>query len=279
MASTSAAQTATPRRWTRRVYAHFVETGRANSTSIKVTLARRLHDFSITDAIDHMIEGEKIVAIMGGHGLLRTDPMYAAVARIARSLTRAGFLLASGGGPGAMEATHLGAYLAGHDDDALAGALELLAPAPLYKPVPEWLEASFRVVDRYEERGQSLGIPTWLYGQEPPSIFASHIAKYFANSVREDGLLAIAKAGVVFAPGSAGTIQEVFQDACQNHYITQEIASPMIFFGKDCWLRDKPVYPLLAHLAAGRDYALHLAVTDDEDEVLTRLTRFAEEAL
>jgi two-component system alkaline phosphatase synthesis response regulator PhoP len=38
--------------------------------------------------------------------------------------------------------------------------------------------------------------------------------------VREDGLLSLAKGGVVFAPGPAGTIQEIFQDLTQNHYGT-----------------------------------------------------------
>jgi len=33
---------------------------------------------------------------------------------------------------------------------------------------------------------------------------ASHIAKYFSNSIGEDGMLAVATAGIVFAPGGAG---------------------------------------------------------------------------
>ena len=41
------------------------------------------------------------------------------------------------------------------------------------------------------------------------------------------GLLAIAKHGVIYAPGSAGTIQEIFQDAAQNHYSSFGPPSPM----------------------------------------------------
>ena len=78
----------------------------------------------------------------------------------------------------------------------------------------------------------SLGIPTWLYGHEPPTVFATRVAKYFANSIREDGLLAIADAGVVYAPGSAGTLQEVFMDLAQNHYATSGWRSPMVFMGE-----------------------------------------------
>ena len=97
----------------------------------------------------------------------------------------------------------------------------------------------------------SLGIPTWLYGHEPPNAFATAIAKYFANSVREDGLLAIAKAGVIYSPGSAGTIQEIFQDACQNHYITQGVASPMVFLGSAYWTVEKTGVPIARRAGQG----------------------------
>ena len=46
---------------------------------------------AMTDAIEEFIAGRDVVAIMGGHGLERRSPMYAAVARIAAapgSLTR-----------------------------------------------------------------------------------------------------------------------------------------------------------------------------------------------
>ena len=74
-----------------------------------------------------------------------------------------------------------------------------------------------------------LSIPTWFYGHEPSNPFASHIAKYFSNSEREDGLLAVATAGIVFVPGGPGTLQEVFQDAAQNAYETYGQSSPMVF--------------------------------------------------
>ncbi|BAU86393.1 rossmann fold nucleotide-binding protein [Streptomyces laurentii] len=61
-----------------------------------------------------------------------------------------------------------------------------------------------------------MGIPTWFYGREPPNAFASQVAKYFANAIREDGLPARSTAGVVFLPGAAGTVQEIFDDATPN---------------------------------------------------------------
>jgi len=260
-------------------YAHYLTRDGAESMDVYVTLARRLHDHAMTDALQEYIEGKRVVAIMGGHSLLRDDPNYIEVARLAKDLIQEGFLPTSGGGPGAMEATHLGAWFAERPDKELIAAVEILSEAPLYDPIGPWLDTAFRVAEEFPlsnpEKCQSLGIPTWLYGHEPPTRFATHIAKYFANSVREEGLLAIAKHGVVFAPGSAGTIQEVFQDAAQNHYKTFGHASPMIFLDKQYWTETKPVYPLISHLAADMDYGKLIEITDARSEALASLVRFA----
>ena len=121
----------------------------------------------------------------------------------------------------------------------------------------------------------SLGIPTWLYGHEPPTPFATHIAKYFTNSIREEGLLAIAKGGVIFAPGSAGTMQEIFQEIAQNHYESFGYASPMVFLNKEYWSYDRPVYPAieLMHLR-GNLSNLDLGIYDTNKEVIEHIERF-----
>lgn len=268
-----------------RVYRHWVATGRQYPEMIDESLARRLHDHSITDALHEAIAGTKPVAIMGGHGLERRDPTYAAIARIARSLTRSDRLMLSGGGPGAMEATHLGAWMANFDDDQLDAAIELLAPRPSgavegqeYAD-PDWLDRAFAVRERWplpaaSDRYESIGIPTWMYGHEPPNAFATRIAKYFANSVREEGLLAIATYGVVFAPGSAGTIQEIFQDAAQNHYVSFGPASPMVLLGERYWTERHPVWAVLESLAGGREYRELITITDDEKQVVDEILRY-----
>lgn len=69
---------------------------------VRHTLAQRIHDHSIDDALLDVIEGKKnkgIVGIMGGHSCARTDPYYRAVAQLTWLLTRCGFFIASGGGP------------------------------------------------------------------------------------------------------------------------------------------------------------------------------------
>jgi len=261
-----------------RVYAHYRKQGGDAAPSILEALAQRLHDFAISDALYDLLETtpRRVVAIMGGHALSRASADYARVARIARALAERGFFLASGGGPGAMEATHLGVWFAHRPDSELDGALSILSGAPRYSD-REWLARAFEVRARFPRTDlpESLAIPTWLYGHEPPNAFASHVAKYFANSAREDGLVTIAKHGIIYAPGGAGTIQEIFQDACQNHYQTVGPPSPMVFLGEGYYKWKLPVFPLLAQLAAGREYAGLLTITDDEHEVVRAIEAHA----
>lgn len=263
----------------KRVYDHYMQKGK-EAEDIKETLARRLHDHAITDALydflGHYPE-TKIVAIMGGHDLSRNDSNYFEVARISQRLTEKGYLMISGGGPGAMEATHLGAWFANQDPSLLHEAIAILSQAPTYKH-PLWLDKAFEVMHRFKSSEyKSLGIPTWFYGHEPPTPFATHIAKYFENSIREDGLLAIAKGGVIFSPGSAGTIQEIFQDAAQNHYQSFGISSPMVFFNSHYWTHEIPVYPLLQSLSIQGKYRnMLLSCCDTQEEVLTEITQFTQ---
>ena len=106
------------------------------------------------------------------------------------------------------------------------------------------MRAAIEVRERFGPGGESLAIPTWFYAGEPLGQFASHIAKYFDNSIREDGLLSIAVSGIVFAPGRAGTLQELFQDAAQNAYGIKG-PSPMVLFGSEHYATEPSIYALL----------------------------------
>jgi predicted Rossmann-fold nucleotide-binding protein len=270
-----------------RIYQHYNQTGKYNPPSIYETLARRLHDHSITDALlDKLseVDKKKVVAIMGGHSAARTSTDYRRAALISKNLVEKGYVMLSGGGPGAMEATHFGAWMAGYSNDDFDKAHGMLKIAPTFNHA-KWLESAFAVIDAFPKKKEELtdiGIPTWLYGHEPASPFAQYIAKYFANSVREDGLLTYAYGGIIYTPGSAGTIQEIFQDATQNHYISVGMASPMIFMNKKfClppkfWTEEKPVYPLLQKLAGGKEYASLLHISDDVEEIIAHIMAFTE---
>ena len=215
---------------------------------------------------------------MGGHGLSRTEEVYRKVALISKRLTETGCLMVSGGGPGAMEATHLGAWMAGRTEDELDEAIAILSAAPSYRD-RLWLDTAFKVMNRFPNpQYRSLGVPTWLYGHEPATPFASHIAKYFDNSTREDSILTIAKGGVIYSPGSAGTMQEIFQDAVQNHYLSFGYASPMIFLGEEYWKEEMPVYKLMEHLVEKGKYKnLLLYITDSTEKTVEIISEFRSE--
>ncbi|MES2171111.1 MAG: hypothetical protein V4479_10400 [Actinomycetota bacterium] len=214
--------------------------GGAYLPDIGEALAQRTHDFSIDEALADVIGDtvpkrldKQIVGIMGGHDKSRADPAYEIAARAALDLGR-DHLIVTGGGPGIMEAGNLGAYLAPFGTAALDDALETLRRAPEAGD-PHYHDRAREVLAKYPHGTYTLSIPTWFYGFEKTSLFASGIAKYFANSIREDGLLAICLAGIIFADGSAGTVQELFQDAAQNYYSTFEYQSPMVFLGTKRW--------------------------------------------
>lgn len=257
---------------------------------VDTIILRRVHDASIAEALDDLLDDEKrqlCVAIMGGHDMARNAKTYASVAKLAQDLTLAGYMVVTGGGPGLMEAANLGAYTAGFRNSAAALDLalaELVKSESLIYSDKFWLRDAFLAKGALgnpdNDLGRSVGIPTWFYGHEPPNVFATDIAKYFENSVREEGMLAVAYAGVIFAEGSGGTVQEIFQDACQNYYRTYgSITSPMILLGEEYWDpssplrhdamdRRKPLYPLLEKLATEKGFSSSLLITDDYERIL-----------
>ncbi|MFD3803668.1 LOG family protein [Streptomyces sp. NPDC058611] len=232
------------------------------------SVLRSIHDDAVSDALDEHLAGARVVGVMGGHAMSRGGTDYRGAAELGRTLARSGLTVATGGGPGAMEAANLGAYLAPAPDEALPEALEMLSKAPSFTPsVSDWAGAAFAVRDRWPGGGDSVGIPTWFYGHEPPNPFAGHIAKYFANATREDGLLARCTAGVVFLPGAAGTVQEVFDNATPNYYASRGEPTPMVLVDRAHWTEHLPVWPLLRALARGRSMESRIALVDSVDEV------------
>ena len=105
-----------------------------------------------------------------------------------------------------------------------------------------------------------------------PARSATHVAKYFTNSIREDGLLALARAGVVYAPGGAGTAQEIFTDAAQNTNTLYEVRSPMVFFERAFYEEAEPeLLAAVRRQAAAFGWAELVTVVDDAADVLAFL--------
>ena len=273
------------------------------------TIAARLHDTAIDQLVASLVlQHRPSVAMMGSHSIARGHPAYLQFALIARGLRRRGYLVISGGGPGLMEAANFGAFLAPCDDGVLMEALEILKGAPAYENGEDWVAAAAKArafVLRRMPAGDpdaawtspaplaaySLGLPTWYYSKEWPNLFASHLGKYFFNSLREDGLVSVATAGIVFGKGEAGTVQEIFQNASLNYYRQDGRApTPMVFVGSDYWSAapgeepsaeatvdqlPKPVLPLVRAMAleAGAPFPGAVQAYDSVEEIVAAIVR------
>jgi len=273
-----------PTSWSRtvdfQIYRHFVVEGRSTPRNPYMGMMQALHDNAVSEATTAFIGGRRVAAIIGDHALGRDSEAYRHAATLARRLTRSGILICTGGGPGAMEAGHLGAALSNSGDADLDKAFATLKLQPVVPSLAKivdpagvldrellaqafvWFKPSFELAASIRSPGESLAIPTWGYGHEPPTPFATHIAKYFQNSVREDGLLAIANQGIICMQGKAGTIQEIFQDAALNYYRASGIYSPMVIFGRSYWTDTYPVVSVLKSLF-GEKFARSVLVTDE----------------
>ncbi|WP_431884453.1 LOG family protein [Micromonospora wenchangensis] len=280
-----------------RVYDHFRAHGGA-LPDVKEALGQRLHDHGVDNALTDATRTwlathgpQSVVGVMGGHAVPRGSVPYRMAAVLGWELARADRLVVTGGGPGVMEAANLGAFLSAWPAQELNTAIDLLAVAPDFTDHDRYTAAALAVRDRYaatvpQQRGPGLdwarsgglAIPTWLYGHEPANLFAGRIAKYFSNAIREDTILRLARGGIVFAPGRAGTVQEVFQAATKTYYGTDGASGAYVFLDRAYWTRELPIESLLRPLFAGSPFgdlsgSIHL--TDDVREAVRVLTATA----
>jgi len=253
-----------------RIYAWSRQQSEKGDTSR--TLAAALHDHAIADALAELPGGRPWIGVMGGHGILRGDPAYRAAVMLGRTLARSGLTVATGGGPGAMEAANLGASLAAYDDSSVDTALAELVKVPSFRPsIADWAAAGLAVRQTFPGDG-GVSIPTWFYGHEPPNVFAGAIAKYFSNAQREDVLLSRARGGIIYLPGAAGTVQEIFQAVTPNYYGDKATQTPMILVDTDHWTSKVPVWDVLQRLAADRPMAASIHLVDTIEEATKLVT-------
>ena len=255
-----------------RIAHHFMR--KEKHPDVHEALAQRIHDHAIDGALYRFASprgkpARKIVGVMGSHGTGRGEADYEKVAQLTRLLVGQGFCIVTGGGPGIMEAANLGAYMSRYDESALKNAISILAKAPTY-PGNEaaYVAAASEVRSRFVDSGLSLAIPTWAYADEPTGQFSSGIGKYFSNSIREDGLLAIAAWGVIFAPGSAGTLQEVFQDVAHNSYWSFNSRGPMVFLGKSFFGAPPSIFDVVKERARKDNYEEMVGMVDTAEEAV-----------
>jgi predicted Rossmann-fold nucleotide-binding protein len=285
------------------VYHHFRHAGGA-VPRVREALVQRMHDHAVDNALADLTSGwiaakgpNAAIGVMGGHAIRRGTDEYRTAAQIGWLLTRAGRLVVTGGGPGVMEAANLGAFLSDHPAEVIDVAIEELRVAPDFNDHDRYTAAALAVRERYHAgptppspdqsevapdidpvawaRRGGLAIPTWLYGHEPANLFAARIAKYFSNAIREDTILRLSRGGIVFAPGWAGTVQEIFQAATKTFYATDGVSGPFVFLDVAHWSTRLPVRRLLMPLLAASpkgDLSGLVHVTDDVEDAVSVLT-------
>lgn len=228
-----------------------------------VTAARALHDDAMSDALAEVLGDRPVVGVMGGHALARGSTGYTRAAELGHRLAQAGYVVVTGGGPGAMEAANLGAFAA--STDSMREALDVVAAAPGFDDVARWAGSGFaarrELGPARPSEPRSIGIPTWFYGHEPPNVFCDGIAKYFSNALREDALLHHASAGVIVLPGAAGTVQEIFQAVTPLYYAPQDGPMPrLVLVDTQYWTQRVPVAEALHALGARRRMAEQVSI-------------------
>src|SRR6202035_286188 len=115
------------------IYREFVANGGPLPASLAISAEQAEHDAAMADALRSFLKTVQrpLVGIMGGHSLPRNHPAYAAIAHLARDLAREHFQLVTGGGPGVMEAGHLGVAFSSFDTTGpLDDAIGLMGKVP-----------------------------------------------------------------------------------------------------------------------------------------------------
>lgn len=275
--------------WDAEVYLQYVSNGKFYPPRV-MARAMSLHDDGISVALNDYIrkrreDGKEPVAVMG-NALedIRCTASYRRTALLGYELSRNDYLVVTGGGPGEMEAANLGAYLSGQNISAIDEAIGIMRARAEKNSDPTvcryanrmlYTEAASDVLRRFPKGTENLGVPTWFYGHEPPNMFATRVAKYFSNAIREDMLLAVGIGGVVFTEGRAGMRQEIFQKATQDSFASFCYVSPMVFLGKKEF-QSSGLYQLVYDYASPAfptvdSYRNSLKLTDDVSEVVTFL--------
>jgi predicted Rossmann-fold nucleotide-binding protein len=217
-----------------RIAAHVAASG-VPPADVVEAIAQVVHDQGVDQAMRAYVaasvaSGRPVAGVMGGSSTPRDAPAYRLAAETAKALSEAGLLVATGGGLGIMEAGNLGAYFAGRPREELHAAIDELKRWPIY-PGHEanYIDSARAITAAAPAGAPSLAVATWRFADEPISQFATHIAKLFQNSVREDGLLSIANAGVTYFEGGFGTLREIFQDLAQNGAAAPQHQMAMVF--------------------------------------------------
>ena len=231
------------------------------------SLAQALHDHAVDEALTAWLAGRSLVGVMGGHALVRGEAAYADAARLGALLGRTPHRRdrwrpgRDGGRQPRRTARRTG------PTTVLVEALDRLAAVPSYRPSVDAWVATARSRRPHLGDAPSLGIPTWFYGHEPSNVFATAIAKYFRNALREAILLQVCDAGIVFLPGRrrhrAGGLPGRLRELLRRR---RRPSPRWCSSARSYWTSTVPVWPLLQALARGRPMERHVHLVDTVDD-------------
>ena len=203
---------------------------------LEADLAAALHDHSVTEALEQVLAAVDPTAVVGDHGRARAAKGVGPVpgqrpagpwpgrGRVHRALRRRSG--GDGGGqPGRSIHRHAGPV--GGCDRRPCRGRQLGDGHHRVGPIgarggPGSIRASG---SRWASRPGSTATSR-------PTCSRTRIAKFFTNALREDILLRLCRGGLVYLPGAAGTVQEVFQAVTPNFYAPAgQAVVPLVMVG------------------------------------------------
>ena len=230
------------------------------------SMAKALHDHAVDEALTDWVAGRRLVGVMGGHALERGTPGYRDAARLGQRLGVA-HVVATGGGPGAMEAANFGAYVGGiAETGGLDESLDLLAEVPSFRPsVEAWVRAGFTVRERFPGGADSLG--------HPHLVLRPRTAQRDGQRDREVRPQRPARGGPAGGlpcrhrvPPRRGRDRPGGLPGRLRELLRRRVLGRSDGPGRPCVLdRDLPAWPLLKALARGRPMEQHVHLVDDVD--------------
>lgn len=209
---------------------------------------RMLSDLDTNKALKHHfseVPKEQVIGVMGAASLPRGTKVYRETALMGKHLRENNYVIITGGGTGAMEASHLGVWFAGRTDNELKQAIDELQNAPLASD-PNYMKLASEIKHKYPRilPGHDIGFSTFVFLDNPPNAFSHFSVVYFNDALREQALLRASTGAVIFVAGGAGTNFELHFALAQNAY--QPVSStdrPLILLGKAHW--EKKLSPRL----------------------------------
>jgi len=165
-----------------------------------------LHDGAVKELFLRLYGAKKIIGVMGGTSeyIPRTSANYKNIARICRTLAVEDFVIATGGGDGAMEAANLGAKFAMYSAEQLEEALTFAEQFPAGGTEPEDVKFYKALFDKWPKQSiNSFASSTWTYTDN--NWLCRYQARFFSDAVAEFLLVDNSNCGMIFAPGGPGT--------------------------------------------------------------------------